>query len=155
MKKSFIIFSLILMTFMISGCGCSKDKKEDIKTVTCKLNEEENSYRIDSTITIKYDSKENEVFSLEENSILTSENEEIRKNFITINDNVYSNYGKYYSSLMNEENAQMKISLDFSEISVDKFIEFDEFNSDFLTDDKIDFEKMLEYYSEFNNYECE
>ena len=152
MKKVLIIANLLMLTLFISGCGCSK--KEESKTVVCSLKQEESKYEINSNITIKYDEISNDIISFEEDSYLISDVEEVRNEFKTLNDNHYSTYGKHYSSSIKDDKVQINININFNKVSVDEFLELDEYNYGYLTDDKIDYNKMIEYYEEYEGYEC-
>lgn len=151
MKKVFITFSLLALTFLISGCGCSK---KNLKTVTCKMEKEFDEYRIDSTINIEYDEKKEEMLLFEEQSFLTSDIQEVREKFKNVNDDVYKSYGNYYESFIEDNKAYMNIKIDFNKITVDEFLKLDSINSDYISDGKIDYNKIILHYKEFTNYEC-
>lgn len=152
MKKIIIILNFLVLTLFISGCGCSK--KEEEKIVVCTLKEEYEKYNLDSTIKIKYESVTNKMILFEESSTLISDDPTIREYFKTTNDNDYSNYRDYYDSFIEDDKATMSIKIDFKNITVDEFLKLDDLNSSYLTDNKIDSNKIIEYYKEFTNYEC-
>lgn len=151
MKKIIIVLNLLVLTLFISGCGCSK--KEE-KTVVCKLKIEDINHETNSNVTIKYDENNGDMISFEEESYLISNEEEIRNEFKTLNDNRYSSYGKYYSSFIKDDKVQMNINIEFNKISVDEFLVLDGYNYGYLTDGKIDYNKIIEYYEDYEGYEC-
>lgn len=158
MKKSFIIFSLILMTFMISGCGCSKDKKEDIKTVTCKLHEIYNNYTVDAEYTINYNSNDDSVIKIVEKADFKSDDSDTLTLIKQINDLDYKNYsdlnGGMYSTSIENDNLNLYLELDFKQINIDDFTSLYSSNQYYVVDGKINLEKCITKF-EKNNFECE
>ena len=49
----------------------------------------------------------------------------------------------------------MNIKIDFDEITTDQFIELDSINESFITDGNVDYTKIIDYYNQFTNYECD
>lgn len=150
MKK----ISIVLLTFglfFITGCGCSK---KELKTIVCERMQQFEKYNVDSTITIEYDANSDNISSFKELSTLTSSDEKIRNYFKEVNDKYYASYGNYYNSFVETDKATMSIEIDFEKITVDEFLNLYEANSTYLTDNQVDYKKIVLYYTEFEGYEC-
>lgn len=122
MKKSFIIFNLILMTFMISGCGCSKDKKE----VTCKKNIEFDTYNYYAEYIIKYDSN-GKLIDYTRNEKMESDDENLLQHALEYKNYIYSGLneieGYTFEGNIDDKKLLTKLNIDFLNIDTDELLE--------------------------------
>lgn len=144
MKKVFITFSLLVLTFLISGCGCSK---KNLKTVTCKM-EKESTYNFTSDYTIKYNEKNEQIIFYEENVAIDSKDESIdlnslkeyfEKNYAQLNE--LENFN--FSTNVENNILTINISINYEKIDKDKLLEIDQSYGNYIENDIFNYKKFL------------
>lgn len=155
MKKVFITFSLLVLTFLISGCGCSK---KNLKTVTCKMEKSDSNYKIDSTINIEYDANTNTTMKIVEKTNVELDDEtnlNATKNINDVNYSVYANmkYANYTSEIV-DNRLKIDFDIDLSKVNIEDFIEADVSNQEIVLDGRVDSSLTVNYYID-NGYSCD
>ena len=155
MKKVFITFSLLVLTFLISGCGCSK---KNLKTVTCKMEKEFDEYNYSAEIVIIYDTDSNELISIDEKETTMSSDSTFLNNVKKFDESEYSLYfdvnNTSYSISLDNDKLIRKFYVDYSKVNTEKLLEMDSKQGVFFDENnKTNINNALDYYNE-NGNEC-
>lgn len=154
MKKTLVILNLVILSLFISGCGCSK--KEEVKTVMCKLNKSFDDYNVNAEYKIQYYVKDDSVKNIEQQANFTSNNPDTLEFIKQLNSLDYEEYSKLnggtYTANVGEESLDLYLYLDFEKINLETFINTYDSNQYYIVDDKINYKKYIEEFErdEFN-----
>ena len=121
MKKTLKIFLILVISFSLSGCGCSSKKEK----TECSMESNQKEYKLETNY--KIFSKNNIVTSLESKTIITSDNSEKLKTFEKNLSSQYNAlkkiYGGYnYSIKVKDNKLVATISIDYSKYDMKKFV---------------------------------
>lgn len=153
MKKVIITINLILATLLISGCGCSK---KELKTVTCSMKKDFETYYYDAKITIVYDDKTKEIISIDEIENVTSDDSMLLNNIKLYEDGQNSIYNDIsntkYSTTINDKQLTRNFYVNYEKVNTNKLLENDSMQSIFFDENnKTNIDYALDYYIENGN----
>ncbi len=155
MKKVFITFSLLALTFLISGCGCSK---KNLKTVTCNKNIKFDTHDYYVEYIISYNS-DDKLIDYVRNEKFESDDEELLRSTLEYKNDIYSELNEIdgYTFDGNFENNVLttKINIDFSNIDEEKLLEVAPTYQTYYNDEKKQFDINNTLNDlKTNNFEC-
>ncbi|MDD6224215.1 MAG: DUF1307 domain-containing protein [bacterium] len=151
MKKGVKYFSLILVMF-VGVCllaGCNNSTKKGEKTLTCTMSSEiSKDLKTDLSYKITYEGDYVTKLVTQE-KVISSDNStlELYKEQV---ESLYAPYKKLdhydYKVTIDGDTMTSDVTIDYSKIDMDKFIEIDESNSALIKNGKVKLEDIKEVY---------
>lgn len=163
MKKGIKYFSLVLVmfvgVFLLTGCGSDSSKKEENdkwenvnkneKTITCTLDSTITT-GVEAELSYKINYVDDYVTTLVTKEKVISDNEQYLKLYKEQVEKIYEPYKdlKYYDYKVTIDGDTMTsdVTIDYSKIDMDKFIEIDENNGTLVEDGKIKVDDIKAVY---------
>ena len=154
MKKT-IIFSLICCTLFITGCGCGKKEK----TIVCQMDKTIDNYDYNAEITIVYNTKTNELISIDEKEYFDSNDLDFLNTIKSYDESQYSIYNDFentkYSISIDGNKMTRNFYVNYKNIDIEKLIALDSQQLIFVDENrKTNINNALEYYKN-NGNTCE
>ena len=153
MKKIIIVLNLVLLSLIVSGCGCSK--KEE-KTIVCKMSKTFDNYSFEAEYILKYFEDES-VKQVIEQATFNSNDSETLESIKTLNASEYGNYSELkwskYDANIDGDNLKIYLEINFDKMNMEDFISVYDSNLYYVVDGKINYKKYIEEY-EKDGFDC-
>lgn len=148
MKKRIVpILGILLVIILITALICF-NKKDG--TMICTMQTEENEIKIKAKYQIEYKNKVVETIVTKEE--ITSEDEEILKNYKTLLENMYQEYNKidYYMNKVEIKNDTLTsiTKINYKKIDLEQLITIDSNNRSIIEDNQVSLKKLKQAYTQ-------
>jgi len=144
MKKSFILFSIIVVILMLSGCI----NKDEVKTMKCSRTLTQDSVKM--TLNYEVDYKGDYVQTVHSVEKIKSSDKSILNSYKKQLESFYSSYKniEYYSSnvVINGDELVSTVDINYAKIDTDKMIEVDSANALIIKDGKVKIDDVRTTY---------
>lgn len=150
MKKIIITVNLVLLSLLISGCGCSKKEEEKMENYQCSHKATNDDYIYEVKYDFEADSSGN-LIKYKRTEKYTSDNNEVLNNMQSYKQQYFEKFNgidelEYSDNLSNNE-LNVELTINFSKIDKEKILEVEPFYINFCnSNDRFDINYVIDYY---------